>query len=62
MSEAEEKREPPFACTACLVPAETFAHPCPRCGSRKVEHAEFLRMIRGEHWRELIAAERGTVH
>ncbi len=49
MSEAEEKRVLPYVCTACLTPAETFAHPCPRCGSRKIEHVEFLRMASGEH-------------
>jgi hypothetical protein len=35
---------------------------CPRCGPRTVERVEFLRIVRGERWRELIVAERGSVH
>ena len=62
--EAETKPDAraPFVCTGCLRAVETFSQPCPRCGSRKIEHTEALRILRGPHWRELIQAERGLVH
>lgn len=52
----------PYVCTVCLRELLTFSKPCERCGSRKIEHREFLRMLHGEHWRELLQGDKGMVN
>ncbi len=62
MDDREAKPRAAYVCTDCQRPAETFSQPCARRGSRKIEHADFLRISRGPHWKELLQAERGSVH
>ena len=50
-----------YVCLKCSHEQERFAA-CERCGSRRVEHVDFKRQQLGEHWRELMEAEKGTVN
>lgn len=51
-----------YACVECLHEQKTFAKPCEKCGSRKLEHSAFRRQTGDEHWRELREAEKGREH
>ena len=50
-----------YICRDCLHEQATFTSPCERCGSRRIEHVDFLRQQLGENWRELLDAEKMMV-
>jgi hypothetical protein len=62
MRTPESERPKDFVCLGCYHEQATFTQPCERCGSRRLEHIEFIRQRLGPHWRELLAAEKRMVN